>query len=118
MASFPTLKTGAVAQYPASRAFQYSNQALRFLDATEQRYRLAGSPLHQWEIKLDQLDPGEIGVLQNFFVNQQGEYLSFSFTDPWDGTIYPNCSIDGVLEAGWQDDFQTKTSLVVKEIRT
>ena len=118
MTAFPTLKTGAVTQYPARRAAQFSNLALRFLDATEQRYRLAGTPLHRWEIKLDQLDPSEVGVLQNFFLAQLGEFASFSFTDPLDGTVYPNCSIDGVFEVEWQDDLWARTSLVVKEVRT
>jgi hypothetical protein len=39
MATFPKLKTNAVAQYPASKTARYQNQALRFLDGTEQRYR-------------------------------------------------------------------------------
>jgi len=37
MASFPTLKTSAVAQYPATKAVKFQNQVMRFVDGTEQR---------------------------------------------------------------------------------
>ena len=36
---FPTLKTGAVMQYPGKRILQFSTDVVRFLDGTEQRYR-------------------------------------------------------------------------------
>ena len=39
MASFPQLKTSAVAQYPARRTAIFRNQSVRFLDGREQRYR-------------------------------------------------------------------------------
>jgi len=32
---FPTLKTGAVVQYPAKRVLRFNTQALRFLDGSE-----------------------------------------------------------------------------------
>ena len=44
MSAFPKLKTGAVAQYPASRALSQATEVVRFLDGTEQRYRAAGRP--------------------------------------------------------------------------
>ena len=56
MPTFPQLKTSAVAQYPATRACQFQNQALRFVDGAEQRYRDSAGPIHRWEIRLDALD--------------------------------------------------------------
>jgi hypothetical protein len=94
MATFPTLKTGAVLQYPAKRTLQFTTDVMRFLDGNEQRYRDSPSVLHSWTIQLDLLDETELAALDQFFVSNQGAFGSFSFTDPWDGTVYPNCSLD------------------------
>jgi len=98
MATFPALKTNAVAQYPATRAIRFQNQTLRFLDGTEQRYRDSAGPLHRWEIRLSQLDESEMDALETFFAANEGAFGTFAFTDPWDGTVYSKCSLscDGV----------------------
>jgi hypothetical protein len=93
MGAFPTLKTGAVAQYPATKAFRFQNQILRFIDGTDQRYRDSAGPLHTWEIRLDKLDEGEMAAIEGFFAENQGRFGSFTFTDPWDGQVYTNCSL-------------------------
>jgi hypothetical protein len=93
MATFPTLKTGAALQYPAGRKVKYQNQALRFLDGSEQRYRDCAGPLLEWEIPLSLLDEAEMAATAQFFEDNQGAFGSFSFTDPWTGTAYPNCSL-------------------------
>jgi hypothetical protein len=90
---FPTLKTGAVMQYPAKRTLQFNTDTIRYLDGTEQRFRDNPSVLHSWTIQLDLLDEGELDALDQFFLSNQGRFASFSFTDPWDGTVYPNCSL-------------------------
>ena len=118
MISFPLLKTNAVAQYPAKRLLSFQNQALRFLDGTEQRYRDAAGPLHRWQISLRQLDEGEMAALDAFFAANQGAYDSFAFTDPWDGTVYANCSLasDG-LDATSVAEMSGTTSLTIMENR-
>lgn len=93
MATFPILKTGAVAQYPASTGLRFQNQVLRFLDGSHQRYRDSAGPLHQWVIRLSQMDEREMAEIEQFFVDNQGSFGSFAFTDPWDGQAYPNCSL-------------------------
>src|ERR1700728_2739217 len=92
MANFPTLKTGAVAQYPADLSPQFSTQVFRFLDGSEQRFPGYGTPLRQWTIRLDLLDETELSNLQAFFLSEEGRAGSFTFTDPWDGTVYSSCS--------------------------
>jgi hypothetical protein len=82
-----------VAQYPARRRVAYRNQIVRFLDGSEQRYRDAAGPLHQWEIRLSALDEGELASVETFVEANQGAFGSFAFTDPWDGTVYANCSL-------------------------
>ncbi len=118
MATFPTLKTGAVAQYPARRTVRYQNQELRFLDGTEQRYRDCGGPLHQWEIRLALLDEAEMAAFAAFLEDNQGAFATFSFTDPWDGTVYPNCSLADELVLTASGEMDGSTSIVVVENRS
>jgi hypothetical protein len=51
-AVFPTLKTGAVAQYPATDSNQFASFVVRFLDGSDQRHRQFPAPLRTWVIKL------------------------------------------------------------------
>jgi hypothetical protein len=119
MATFPKLKTNAVAQYPATRALQFQNEAMRFLDGVEQRYRDAGTALHCWTIRLDQLDEGELAEVDVFFGGNLGRFGSFTFVDPWDGASYPNCSLTGdQLDLTSLGQMRGQTSLTVTENRT
>ena len=94
MANFPALKTGAFAQYPSDRSRQFSTSAYRFIDGTEQRFPIYGTALRQWTIRLDLLDESELATLEQFFVEQGGRVGTFSFTDPFDGTVVPSCSFE------------------------
>jgi hypothetical protein len=118
MTTFPLLKTKAVAQYPATKTVQFRNQALRFIDGTEQRYRDAASALHSWVIQLNALDESEIAAVENFFSQNQGQFGSFSFTDPWDGTVYSDCSVQsGDLTLESDGESRGRTSLTIAENR-
>jgi hypothetical protein len=119
MSTFPTLKTGAVMQYPAQRNVQFSTVALQFVDGSEQRFRSYQAPLHRWLIQLNLLDQSELHELQEFFRAMVGQAESFSFTDPWDSTNYPSCSLGSdsmmaVLVGEWNG----QTSLTVLENRS
>jgi phage-related protein len=118
MNDFPTLMTGAVMQYPAERDLVFSTQVVRFLDGSEQRFREIAAPLHRWVIQLDNLSEREMNRLREFFRIQDGGSEPFSFTDPWDGTQYPSCSLetDQMVEV-FTGPGQAKTSLVVTENR-
>lgn len=116
MSAFPTLKTGAVMQYPAQRVLRFSTNALQFLDGSEQRFNNYAAALHQWVIKLTLLDQSELHQLQEFVRSMEGSAQDFTFTDPWDGTTYPSCSlssdtITGILAGEWNG----QTSLTVME---
>ncbi|HYW41658.1 MAG TPA: DUF2460 domain-containing protein [Bryobacteraceae bacterium] len=118
MATFPNLKTSAVAQYPAQRTLSFQNQALRFLDGTEQRYRDSAGPLHRWVIRLSQLDEGEAAALDAFLAANQGAFVNFAFTDPWDGQVYQNCSLSAdEMDLTAVADMSGKTVLTVVENR-
>ena len=118
MATFPKLKTAAVAQYPASKRILFQNQILRFLDGQEQRYRNSAGPLHQWEIRLNELDESEIAAIDGFFWANQGRLENFSFTDPWDGTVYANCSLGAdLMNLTSLSEMHGETALTVIENR-
>jgi hypothetical protein len=91
MATFPLLKTGAVAQYPFETTSGQGSQVLRFIDGTDQRWLTHGSTLRAWRIQLDLLDEDEISSLEAFFRGQLGGYSKFTFPDPYSGTNVPAC---------------------------
>lgn len=118
MSTFPTLKTHAVAQYPATKAIEFQIQVLRFVDGLEQRYRDSAGSLARWTIRLDALDETELAALEEFFRTNQGPFGSFDFTDPWDGQKYSNCSIQSDdLEMVAAGEMRAKTSLNILQNR-
>jgi hypothetical protein len=119
MSDFPRLNTGAVLQYPAQKQTQFSTSIVRYIDGSEQRFRIYSSPLHRWTIRLDLLDESELHQLRDFFRTQGGAAGTFTFTDPWDGTGYQNCRIEGdeMIEA-LVGESKGKTSFVVRENRS
>ena len=118
MPTFPTLKTGAVVQYPATKSVQYSSFAVRFLDGADQRYRQYSAPLRRWAIHLELLDEGELNTLEQFFIAQEGSFATFTFIDPWTQTSFPNCSIDqDILDYQLSGESQGAMKLIVSENR-
>jgi hypothetical protein len=115
MATFPTLKTGAVAQYPLKKTVRFSTQAVRFLDGSQQKYRLNGAGLRNWTIALSQLDEQELNALINFAEQQQGG--AFTFVDPLTGFSVHKCMISGdSLEALLKRDSWGAAMVVVEEL--
>jgi phage-related protein len=94
VATFPALKTGAMAQYPSDRQQNFSTQVFRFLDGSEQRFPAYAATLRRWVIRLDALDEAELVSLEEFFESQGGRAETFEFTDPFDGHVYSSCSFD------------------------
>jgi hypothetical protein len=119
MADFPTLKTGAVMQYPATATVRFFNHSLRFVDGAEQYYRNYKTPLREWVIRLDLLDEAELKSIEQFFTDQQGRFGSFSFTDPKDNATYPDCSlmIDD-LAISLNGERRGKTTVIIRENRS
>ena len=118
MSNFPTLKTGAVLQYPAQKEVRFATEIVRFMDGSEQRFREYQTSLHRWMIRLELLDQGELQVLREFFITQAGGADSFVFTDPWNGTVYANCTLEGGdMALLLVDEMKGNTSLTVRENR-
>ena len=119
MDMFPLLKTGAVTQYPVQRRIAYATQVLRFADGSEQRFSDYGAPLRQWTIKLSLLDETEVNNVVAFWRTQSGASGTFSFTDPWDGTVYPACSFVGDdLSINLTEEGRGGVSVLIRENRS
>ena|ERR1035438_3581429 len=115
MATFPVLKTGAVAQYPLDRGVRFSTQAVRFMDGSRQRFRLYGTGLRQWTLKLALLDEQELGAVISF-VEQQGS-ATFAFTDPVTGSNVATCIISGdQFDATMNREMSGQTTVIIEEI--
>ena len=114
MATFPTLKTGAAAQYPLDRSVRFQTQAVRFLDGSKQRYPLQGAGLRRWTVKLDLLDDRELAAVIDF-VEQQGSG-TFSFLDPVTGENVKKCILAGeTFDSAVKNEMTGQASLVVQE---
>jgi|SRR5579859_1814280 len=117
-AAFPTLKTGAITQYPTTKTTQYSSIVSRFLDGSDQRYRDYSAPLRRWIIQLNMLDDAELNELDYFFNTQQGRFGTFSFIDPWTQTTIPSCTVEqDTLDYELSGELRGGTSLVIVEIK-
>jgi hypothetical protein len=115
MAGFPTLKTGAAAQYPLDYGVRFSTQAVRFMDGSRQIFPLYGTGLRRWTVKLDQLDEQELGEVIAFVV-QQGS-APFAFTDPATGAVASTCVISGQqLDVTMTREMDGQTTVVIEEI--
>lgn len=113
---FPSLRTGAIAQFPFVRELRYSSEVVRFLDGSEQTYRLAGSARRRWCIDLSLLDAPELASLRAFFEQQKGRWGTFAFVDPIDNQSCPNCSFEDDAFPEQQDrEGAGSVSLVVYE---
>ena len=116
--TFPKLRTGALAQYPATRSVRFQNQVIQFVDGMAQRYRDSSGPLQEWQIQLDLLDESEMAALDQFFADNQGAFGSFTFTDPWDGQSYTNCSfVNGDLTLISLAEMHGRTVLTIRQNR-
>jgi hypothetical protein len=118
MPQFPSLKTGAVMQYPAVREFQYSAAQLNFLDGSGQRYRMGAGSLRRWLVSLELLDPSEVQDMETFFIECRGSFGEFSFVDPEDGTEYEHCSLEQPdLQIAATEEMRYSTTLVIRQNR-
>ena len=116
MANFPTLKTGAVSQYPtALRTIFGATSAVEFLDGSSQRYCAGAAPLRQWVVQLERLDARESAVVRSFLADHVDG--TFGFTDPVTGTVVPRCSLrDLELRLTANSALNEQMSFVIEEL--
>ena len=116
MATFPVLKTGAILQYPVTRAVSFATTVYRFLDGSEQRYREYAAPVRRWVVRLNLLTEAEIAEIDAFYAGVQGGANAFEFTDPWDGVLYSNCHFENdSLALQVQEEGRARISFIVRQ---
>src|SRR5438105_3414962 len=116
MNTFPVLKTGAIMQMPSSRAIQFATDVVQFVDGSEQRFRSYAQPYHRWVVRFDVLDEAELQDIRAFVQRMDGAAGLFSFTDPWDGTVYTKCSLEGGATVdSLMGPTQNGTTLLIRE---
>lgn len=116
MPNFPTLKTGAITQYPATLKTNFgTTRVVEFLDGTSQRYSMGAAPLRQWHLQADLLDARENALLADFLsTNAAG---TFSFTDPFSGTSVPQCVLHGPeIQSMLSGELNNQTTFVIEEM--
>ena len=119
MITFPSLKTGVVAQYPAGRSLLKSTWVGRFVDGSEQRYRQTKTAQHRWLIHLAELTEAEVMALREFVTSVAGRFGTFSFTDPFDSTTYASCSLDSDATGfDWLFENNVRGTLSIRENRS
>ena len=94
MITFPKLKSGAIMQWPAARGMTFSTEILEFADGSEQRFRNFSHFIRRWIVQLEELEEDDLATMEAFYAQQQGTVGTFSFTDPWDGTVHAECQFD------------------------
>lgn len=116
--SFPRLKTGALAQYPAVRELMRPMETVRFLDMGRQAYLDSKDSLRRWQLRLNLLDESELAAVIEFFVAMRGSLGRFEFEDPATGEVVANCRFDDdELELSSSGEFNGQTALTVRESR-
>ena len=116
MPLFPTLKTGAIAQYPATVKLSFGpTRSVEFLDGTAHRYCTGPNPLRQWIVRMNNLDAVETAAVLSFLeANQAG---SFSFTDPLSGDVAARCIVGGQqVHSAISGEADCIASFVVEEL--
>jgi hypothetical protein len=115
MSAFPTLRTGAVAQYPLDRTVRFRTQSVQFMDGSRQRFRLYRAGLRRWKIRLALLDERELAAV-TAFLEQQGSSV-FPFTDPVTGDLVSSCIISGgSFDAGSAGEMNANASVEIEEV--
>lgn len=60
-----------------------------------------------------------MAAMEAFLIANQGAFATFSFTDPWDGTVYPNCGLaSDEMDLTTAGEMTGSTRVVVVEYRT
>ena len=115
MPTFPSLKTGAVAQYPLKVLEAFRTEEIGFLDGSSHRYSTGGTPLRNWFVSFERLDPRETDVVLGFLAKHGAEV--FSFVDPLTGATIPSCTVRGFEFINTTtDELNDEVSVVIEEL--
>ncbi len=92
MATFPTLKTGAGAQYGFERIEDRPVTTQRFLDGRTRRFA-SRRAYRGWRLKLKGLSADEARAIADFVSAHLESNAAFTFRDPWTGQEHEGCEV-------------------------
>lgn len=100
MSTYPTLRTGAPAQYPCELVLESPTRQIRFVDGRTKSFA-ARRLRRTWRIPLLGLQESEAARIWQFYREQRGSQIAFDFVDPFTGQVVPNCrfAVDAVALA-------------------
>lgn len=90
--TYPNLGVGTISMYPVTKDFIIPAKVVRFLDDTEQRW-VSGPIRNSWVIQNGHINWSDVMTLQTFFNTQKGAFDT-SWTFPFEGTNYTNCTFE------------------------
>lgn len=116
MPTFPTLRTGAITQYPATVKTSFGNtRVVEFLDGSSQRYSAGAAPLRQWIVRLERLDAREDALVTTFVKNNVES--TFVFNDPFTGISAPKCALRGLeMQSVISGELNQESTFVIEEL--
>ncbi|GAB4406345.1 MAG: hypothetical protein OHK0021_17940 [Bryobacter sp.] len=89
---FPQLDTEVTVQLHSAKQRKVRSRTFRFLGDAVQGQQLRTGSGFRWLLRYESLNPEEASRLRQFFeMTLPGQ--SFSFTDPWTGTVHANCRL-------------------------
>lgn len=116
MLTFPSLNSGAVAQYPLPVSYASPVEIIRFIDGLDQRFMARGKTLRTWHVQLSFLNADEMNQIETFFESLEGQYSIFAFPDPYSQQTVPNCRMgDASFASDYLADDLTSSSFWVVE---
>lgn len=105
-------------QWPATRGMYFSTDVLEFADGSEQRFRNFSQYIRRWVVQLDELDEDDLTLIEAFYGQQQGQVGTFSFVDPWDGTMHAECQFDNSeVLAEYRSILGGSAHLIIRELK-
>lgn len=124
MATYPTINGGVTTQRPFTRTRVHRTTVNTM--STGKRYTygwratgltgLPTRPLFVWELNYPVITPAEVETLEDFFRARAGRLEAFDFTDPEDGTTYPNCRFGmDAMEIRYEGPNYCSTRVVIEE---
>ena len=114
--TFPSLSTGKVAQYPLERRLGFSSEVVEFMNAGEQVYMDRYPGRRVWALEYSGLNGRDVKALQDHFESNQGRKGVFTFTDPWNNTVFTTCSFaQDELDIAQEHEDSSRVRLLIYE---
>ena len=126
LSAFPVLSAGVSCELPFGQGDRYQTDVNESPSGMRYSYpwfgpgALSGFPtrgLRRWPLSFPVLQDSDLAIIEQFFVGVNGQWLTFSFTDPDDTVTYPKCrfGMDDLVVTHQRFNWSGIQSLVIQE---